>query len=211
MPVNVFDHELLRRFIGLFALSIGSLTVLLSATPLASISASYWSTDVVNLIAARDFFVGGLCVVGLLLLAYRGRSKLESWLSKGGCTAALTVAFFPTAPNDCVTCGSDLHGPAAFVLFVVLLIFIWNFSAQAKSKERYGRMWFYRACAILIGASLVLALYGIIFQDHAERVESRIIFFAEVGALVPFGLAWIWAGFYMIVDKFIETRRQRIG
>ena len=208
MPVKVFNHELLRRFIGLFAISIGSLTAWLSGPPLASISASYWSTDVIYLIAASDLFVGGLCVVGLLLLAYRGRNSLESNLSKVGCGAAFAVAFFPTAPNDCVTCGSVIHGPAAFALFVVLLIFIWSFSNRAKSKGRDGRKWFYRACAIVIGLSLVLALYGIVTQNHAERIESRIIFYAEVGALVPFGLAWIWAGFYATYDKFIGARQQ---
>ena len=55
---EIYDYTHLRRFIGVLALSIGIVTVVLANAPLASISASYWAGEALNLIAARDFFVG---------------------------------------------------------------------------------------------------------------------------------------------------------
>ena len=42
---EVYDYTHLRRFIGILALSIGSITVFLAQDPLSSISASYWSGE----------------------------------------------------------------------------------------------------------------------------------------------------------------------
>ena len=204
-----YDYTHLRRFIGILAISIGSVTVILANAKLSSISASYWSSDTVNLISARDFFVGGLCVVSAFLLAYRGRGKWEPLLSKAACLAAALVAFFPTAPDNCATCGTTIHGIAAFVLFAILFIFILGFAKRAECKERHGRKWFYRVCAGLIGLSLVIGAVGIFTQDHAERIANRIIFWAEAGALGSFGIAWLWAGFYEMYDHYLEGRRKK--
>ena len=206
---EIYDYTHLRRFIGILAVSIGSITVFLAQDSLSSISASYWSSERVNLISARDFFVGGLCVVSAFLLAYRGRGKWEPGLSKAGCLAAVLVAFFPTAPDDCATCGSAIHGVAAFVLFTILLVFIWGFAKRAKDKGRHWRMRLYKTCAGLIGLFLALGAYGIITQDHNARVESRIIFWAEVGALVTFGAAWLMAGYYELVGQYWNARRKK--
>jgi hypothetical protein len=207
--LEIYDYTHLRRFIGILAVSIGSVTVFLAQKSLSSISASYWSIEVVNLVSARDFFVGGLCVVSAFLLVYRGRGKWEPWLSKAGCLAAAIVAFFPTAPDDCASCGTGIHGFAAFVLFTILLIFIWGFAKRAKEKGRHWRMWFYQLCAGLIVLFLALGVYGLTTLDHDARVASRIIFWAEVGALVSFGSAWLMAGYYELFGQYWEARKKK--
>jgi hypothetical protein len=204
-PPVIYDYTHLRRFIGILAVSIGSITVFLAQESLSSISASYWS----SVASARDFFVGGLCVVSAFLLVYRGRGKWEPWLSKAGCLAAAIVAFFPTAPDECKTCGPGIHGFAAFVLFTILLIFIWGFAKRAKEKGRHWRMWFYQLCAGLIVLFLALGVYGLTTLDHDARVASRIIFWAEVGALVSFGSAWLMAGYYELFGQYWEARKKK--
>lgn len=194
--LKIYDYTHLRRFIGFLAISIGFITAFLALGTLSSISASYWSSEAIKLISARDFFVGGLCVVSAFLLAYRGRGKWEPRLSKVGCLAATLVAFFPTAPDDCATCGSNIHPIAAGVLFLILMIFILGFAKRAEGKNRHKRKWFYRACAFIIGLCLAIGIYGILALDHDARVASRIIFWVEGGALVTFGIAWLWAGYY---------------
>lgn len=208
---KIYDHTHLRRFIGILAVSIGSVTVILAQDSLSSISASYWSGDPITLIAARDFFVGGLCVVSAFLLAYRGRGELEPLLSKIGCVAAVLVAFFPTAPDNCETCGTAIHGLAAATLFSILLVFIWGFAKRARKKERYGRMRFYQLCAVLIGLFLAIGAYGVFALDHAARVESGIIFWAEMGALISFGAAWMLAGFYEVIGHYLNARRMKLS
>lgn len=206
--LKIYDYTHLRRFIGFLAVSIGFITTFLALGTLSSISASYWSSEAVNLISARDFFVGGLCVVSAFLLVYRGRGEWEPRLSKVGCLAAALVAFFPTAPDNCATCGSNIHGIAAGVLFAILLIFILGFAKQAKIKSRHGRKWFYRACAFLIGLCLAIGIYGILALDHNARVASRIIFWVEGGALVIFGIAWLWAGYYRWFEQFLSSEAE---
>jgi hypothetical protein len=203
--LKIYDYTHLRRFIGFLAVLIGCITAFLAQGTLSSISASYWSSEAINLISARDFFVGGLCVVSAFLLAYRGRGKWEPLLSKVGCLAAALVAFFPTARDDCATCGSEIHGTAAGVLFVILLVFILGFAKRAERKKRPWRKNFYRGCAFAIGLCLVIGLYAIFALDHDERVASRIIFGVEMGALVAFGVAWLWAGFYEFFDQLFKS------
>ncbi len=208
--LEIYDYTHLRRFIGILAISIGIITVFLADDPrLSSISASYWYGEIINLIAARDFFVGGLCVVSAFLLAYRGRGKWEPRLSKVACLAAALVAFFPTAQDKCKDCGIEVHGVAAFVLFAILLVFIWGFANRAKQKGRHGRKWFYLFFAGLLGLFLAVGAVAIVTQDHAERVLSRIIYWVEFGALGSFGIAWLWAGYYERWDQYLQSRQNK--
>lgn len=195
-PPDNYDYTHLRRVIGLLAISIGIITPILADKPLSSVSASYWANDLIYLVTAHDFFVGGLCVVSAFLLAYQGRGKWESRFSRAGCLAAVMIAFFPTAPDDCATGGTEIHGYAAFALFAILLVFIWGFATQAGIKTRPKRKLFYQFCAGMIFIFLVIGAYGIFGMEHPERVQSRIIFVSEVGALSFFGIAWLVAGTY---------------
>jgi hypothetical protein len=157
-----FDQLRLRFFIGFIALLLPVVTPLVAWSPLASISASYYTN-------ARDIFVGMSFMIGTLLWAYTGRpntapktveeSGVRVWIrtvlrvdrereqgavTTAGAIAAVITALFPTACNNC---GADpisvIHYTAASILFAVTVYFCVfvlrdNAIARAKKKESQG-------------------------------------------------------------------------
>lgn len=61
----VFDHYTLRKIVGFIAFLFPLVVTFLARTITSSISASYHTN-------ARDVFVGCLCVIGILLIGYKG-------------------------------------------------------------------------------------------------------------------------------------------
>src|ERR1700687_3179000 len=65
----VFDYRALRFVVGLLAFIFPWVVTIRAQMILSSISWSY-HTD------ARDQFVGGMCVIGILLIAYKGHKPV---------------------------------------------------------------------------------------------------------------------------------------
>ena len=87
----VFDHEAIRRFIGLIALLLPVAVVLSAWKILDSISISYHTPTGFPFLpyfpTPRDIFVGALFVIGAFLMSYRGRQydqarKFWVWLQR---------------------------------------------------------------------------------------------------------------------------------
>ena len=197
---TVFDYRALRLLMGLIALALPFVVLLLSARPLSSISASYY-TD------ARDAFVGMLFVVSAFLWAYNGHSSKEARLSKVASLAAIFVAIFPTSCDLYETGGiaSSIHYGAAATLFAVLAYFCFvpfrrNTKGQKGKKGRRSKIYF--VCGwIMVGC--ILSVFVANFTLSDETIQAlRLTFWAEAIALVAFGVAWIVAGKYfgLLVD-----------
>jgi hypothetical protein len=191
----VFDYRALRLLMGLIAFALPFVVWFLSASPLSSISASYY-TD------ARDMFVGMLFVVSAFLWAYNGHSSNEARLSKVASLAAIFVAIFPTSCDLCETGGmaSSIHYGAAATLFAVLAYFCFvpfrrNTKGQKGKKGRRSKIYF--VCGwIMVGCILTVIVTKLTLSDETINALS-LTFWAEAIALGAFGVAWIVAGKYL--------------
>lgn len=196
----IFDYKALRLMVGIIAFAMPFLVTLIARTPLASISASYY-TD------ARDFFVGLLFVVGALMLAYNGHATQEAWASKIAAVCALIVALFPTSK----ACGASsltsvVHFSAAVLLFIILAYFCFG-PFRANTKGRGGkkgvRAKLYFACGCVMVICMLVGLVGKLVLSCATMEAWNVIYWVEAIALGAFGVAWIVAGkvIPMLVDE----------
>lgn len=197
---TVFDYRALRLLIGLIALALPFFVSLISSSPLASISASYYTE-------ARDGFVGALFVVSAFLWAYNGHSLNEAMASKIASLAAVSIAIFPTACDGCETdLISSIHYGAAATLFVILAYFCFGpFRQNTKGKKgKTGRRSkIYYVCGwIMVGCIVFMLVTQITLPAETIKALS-VTYWAELIALIAFGIAWIVAGKILppLVDK----------
>ncbi|MFI5299337.1 MAG: hypothetical protein ACHREM_14680 [Polyangiales bacterium] len=115
----VISFNTMRVLIGVIALLLPVLTTVgyrLTGGPqgvwLGSISEYYYST-------MRDVFVGGLSMIALFLVAYRGYNNLEDRLFNCAAALAVAIAWFPMSPDlrsDAVrpltSCSYDVTSPS---------------------------------------------------------------------------------------------------
>src|SRR5579859_4670785 len=80
----VFDYHTLRFYVGVLAFLIPWVDMALARQIPPSISWSYYA-------GARDFFVGSMCIIGILLIAYKGHTPVLAvkdisrfWILVGG-------------------------------------------------------------------------------------------------------------------------------
>lgn len=187
------NHRTIKLIIGVVALSLAPLTSLLSATPIASISAAYHEGG-----WAQSVFVGFLFAIAAMLLAYNGYSRTEMRLSKIAAMAVLGVALFPC------TCGAHLvhppwaHAVAATVMFLILAWFCLAFYRRARDKARRcprakARAAVYAACGVVIIASIVVLGTNQLMGNVLQQVVPRVVFAGEAAALTAFGVSWLMA------------------
>jgi hypothetical protein len=181
----------LRLLVGLVALALPVVVMLVSSTPLASISASYYTE-------ARDVFVGALFIIGALLLAYNGHTSVEKWVSKGAALAAVGAAIFPTT---CDLCEADLksgiHYAAAVILFSTIAYFClgpFRKNTKGQKGKKGRRAAIYLACGLVIVGCMAGAGIAEVTLSAATRKAWAVVFVAELVALWAFALAWIVAG-----------------
>ncbi len=197
---KVFDYRTLRLLMGLIALTLPFVVSLVSCSSLTSISASYHTE-------ARDIFVGMLFIVGSFLWAYNGHSTNEAWASKIASLAAILVAMFPTSCDTCKTSlTSIIHYSAAASLFAILAYFCFvpfRKNTKGKGGKKGRRSKIYLTCGIImVGCILCIGVTSLILSDEVTK-GLRITYWAELVALVAFGIAWIVAGKYFspLVDE----------
>jgi hypothetical protein len=176
---------------GLIAFSLPFVVTIIATSPLASISASYYSE-------ARDAFVGMLFIVGAFLWAYNGHTTKQALASKIAALAALLVALCPTACDGCAsTLVSYIHYTSAATLFALLAYFCLGpfrekTKGQTGKKGQRGRIYF------ICGWTMVLCLIAVALANfllpEATVKSYKITWWAEAIAMVAFGTAWIVAG-----------------
>lgn len=131
---------------------------------------------------AHIAFVGILVVIGALLVAYRGRSSRENWLSNFLGLLAFLVAIFPTTTTEFIeqdqlyisvnsypTGTSTVHNSSAAMLLFGFAIYCLSFfqcqdpkveraPADKPAKKKF-RNRLYKICGWAIIISLALAAY----------------------------------------------------
>lgn len=183
------DHRTLKLVVGVIALTLPGLTNILASAPLSSISASYYEQG-----WSQSIFIGFLFAIASFLLAYNGTTRLEMFLSKIACAAALGVALFPC---DCGHQSSVawLHYSSAAIMFVILAFFCYAFyrTAIAKGHMRARvRATIYAACGMGIVAAIAAMGYDALFGTFS-RLMPRFTFYGEATGLIAFGISWLLA------------------
>lgn len=226
----VLSYIAMRRAAGYIGLALPLAVVIVDLASRgclpSSISGSYYT-------AARNFFIGSLCSVGVFLITSLGYR--EDWpYSLFAGTMAFLVAFFPTGPDSCCSFdgahlpfeGSNLvHAGAAIALFLTLAWFClvlfcrssddphrlrprWNipFSPQ---KQKRNRVFIICGCTMLAA----MAYYAVVmllkrFGGRAEPHYALLV--VEWICLWAFGVAWLVKGQQMFGDV-VGTTTTSVG
>lgn len=187
----IFDYKALRLMLGIIAFTMPWVVTIIAQSPLASISASYFTE-------ARDEFVGMLFIVGGMMLAYNGHTTSEARAAKVAAICALLIALFPTAkacgtPSNTAT----IHGLAAVLLFLILAWFCFvpfrkNTKGQGGKKGRRAKLYF--ACGTVMVVAMAVGLIGKLALTCQQVDNLDLIYWVEAVSLAAFGVAWITAG-----------------
>ncbi len=202
-PDDQSDHAH-RQLIGYIGLVLPILLILMALVrdgvaqwrSLESISEYYYT-------GAVAAFVGMLVALALFLFTYRGYKNNYYWADRAAsmtaATAALGVAFFPTAAPAGVAALSwwspltgVLHYVFAVTLFAMFAVFaLWLFRITASGEQvppdKQWRNRVYLLCGIVIVASIIWA--------GVAHLNGRPIFWPESIALVAFAVSWLVKGY----------------
>lgn len=156
----------------------------------------------------RGVLVGGLCIIGAFLLAYRGDDRLDNLFTCAAGIGAVGVALFPSPPPH-PTFQTALvgycHYASGCVLFISLtVIALWLFrksgSGPARSRVRQFRKRLHLACGIVMVTALALA--GIASLPVAARMSHLDpVFWLESTAIAAFSISWLVKGQAILRDR----------
>jgi len=163
-----------------------------------SISAYYYTI-------MRNYFIGTLCAVAVVLFCYKGYEKQDDMAGDIAALLALMVAFFPTTPDhlagcDNVLCKAEFFGivhlTAAALLFLVLAYFSLKlFTKSNTPKEHWKapkrrRNAIYNTCGwTMIGCMILLIPFFAINELTELREKLKVVFILEFAMLWAFGIS----------------------
>jgi hypothetical protein len=163
----------------------------------------------------RDIFVGGLCVVGILLVTYMaGQTRRPDWwLSLVAGIAVLGVVFFPTGrphlvegvplcgttpePAGCSpvqqqlgeTLTATVHFACAAVFILSLAAICFYFAYRERRAGNVGVAKFQQVCGwIILTAVAWVAVGGLMHWDFGELTP---LYVGEVASIWAFGASWL--------------------
>jgi hypothetical protein len=163
----------------------------------------------------RNFFVGSLCAIALLMGYNKGYDLRDAIAGRLSAVCALGVAFFPVAPNTASTLQkhiSNFHYAFAGVLFSILAYFclvLFKMTAVGKhvTRKKLQRNLVYTICGwIIVGSIVTLGLLKALAYFKVFNIESlgknlHHIFWLESIALLAFGFAWLVKGETILRDE----------
>jgi len=213
----VFSYLTLRNLIGFSGLL---LPAVLSLFPRRSSEfygfepsiSDYFYTD------RGDILVVVLCILGTLLITYKGYDWKEQLLTGIAGICGMGVAFVPTK-KDCLACDLSVHtgsggvfdfiagrwwhfGFAAVFLFCLAIMSLVFFTKKHPSTDiksfdgsltqKGKRNIVYKVCGWVMIASL--AIMGIYFISGYRFKKIPFIFIFESIAVIAFGISWLTKG-----------------
>jgi hypothetical protein len=188
----------LQRVIGIIAVLLPPVLVLGNMAfngwvLKGSISAYYYTT-------MGSVFVGALCALAVFFLSYNYRPlpsfELDNILSTIASVAAVGVAVFPTTSNAAQASGGDkavafVHLAFAGLLFVLLAVFsyyLFTLSSGPMTERKRQRNRLFRACGLIIAASIALVL---VTNAVDPPSEWHALLWLETVCVEAFGVSWL--------------------
>ena len=205
----------LRKFVGWLALSLpfvlpAGYVIFFSRHGFPGSISGYYYTGM------RNYLVGALCVLGVLLIGYYAyHDQLDFWITNLAGIFAVGVAFFPTEPAIATAHQKDIghiHFVFAALLFTMLAVMALRFSKTdpngTPTSQKSRRNVIYRICAGLIAASMLVAFVAN-FLPASIKQDVPTLFWFEAVAVVAFSVSWLVKGEAIPVlnDKSSVTER----
>lgn len=219
----IHSQNNLRILIGILGMALAILVRLTVGVvsdywhPLPSISHYFYT-------AAGPLFTGVMLQLGVFLIIYRGREKLDAVVSTIAGVAAILVALFPT--NGLTTLCSDpaypycnsllpnnvlrnaVHYGSASIFFLsmaFMCLFIFTKSdvpPQLRTPQKRIRNKIYRICGgVIVGAiaGMLSNFFGIISNETFYRYD--LTYWLEFVAITGIGPAWLVKAEVVLKDK----------
>lgn len=160
----------------------------------------------------RNYFVGTLCAVAVVLFSYKGYEKKDDRAGDFAALLCLIVAFFPTTPVcpiDYPLLSSDavgvIHLSAAAILFWILSYFSLRLFTKTGDPENMSdrkklRNKVYVACGYTMRICLGLLLIYFVFKTFdlfgwGTLLEKlKLVYIFEFIMLWAFGFSWLVKG-----------------
>ena len=190
----------LRKFVGWLALSLpfilpAGYVIFFSRHSFPGSISGYYYTGM------RNYLVGALCVLGVLLVGYYAyHDELDFWITNFAGLFAVGVAFFPTEPAMATPHQKDIghiHFVFAALLFTMLAVMALRFTKTdpngTPTSQKSRRNIVYRTCAVLIAASMLVAFVAN-FLPAAIKQSMPSLFWFEAIAVVAFSVSWLVKG-----------------
>ena len=190
----------LRKFVGWLALSLpfvlpAGYVIFFSRHGFPGSISGYYYTGM------RNYLVGALCVLGVLLIGYYAyHDQLDFWITNLAGIFAVGVAFFPTEPAIATAHQKDIghiHFVFAALLFTMLAVMALRFSKTdpngTPTSQKSRRNVIYRICAGLIAASMLVAFVAN-FLPASIKQDVPTLFWFEAVAVVAFSVSWLVKG-----------------
>lgn len=199
----VHSYLYLRRIVGVVGTALPLVLIvgkqLLQGGGLLESISGYYYSDM------RGVLVGGMCVIGAILLAYRGYGPTDDVAADIAAVAAIGVALFPTMPPHDITRTQRalgiVHLGCAAVFFLTLaffcLVLFTRTGDLAPTRRKLQRNAVYRTCGIVILVSLAL-LVLLAATRTAESLHP--VLWLEGAATLAFGFAWLTKGEAILQD-----------
>lgn len=170
-------------------------------------------------------FVCTLSLLGVFLIIYKGKEKIDLVMSLIAGIAALFIAFFPTDNLTTICCDHSkfyattiisvsktreiIHYVAAASFFLSLAymsFFLFtksNLPPHLRSQNKKLRNKLYRICAILMVLSIItILLWGFLEIFPKDIYEKyQLTFWLEVIAIESFGFSWLVKGETLFKDE----------
>jgi len=155
--------------------------------PRGSLSAYYYS-------GVRELFVGMLCAIGVFLVIYKIADRTrEGRLSTYAGAAVIVVALFPTGkpgkgvePTPLQSLLGEEWVEGIHFGFAGAFIFFLGLICLTFGRHRHERRSLHRACAVVIGVALALAVIA-----GATGEPDKGILIAEFVAVWAFAISWL--------------------
>jgi hypothetical protein len=209
------DERTVKLLVGVIAFMLPALVAWFAwPRALLSISDAYWAGG-----WAQTTFTGLLFAIAALLCSYDGQSGYERLASRLAAVAALMIALFPCSCDGHAESVKGLHYSAAFVLYMLLGYFCWEFRARALRKgwrhaRRRARV--YVGCLAMLALAIgMLALNLVLEGALADRFRPYVFLWEAVG-LLAFALSWLTASHWLPVvnapgERFHPLRKEYVS
>jgi len=210
----IISYKVLRRLIGILGMALPVVLVLggflQRGKGIQGSISSYYHTNM------QDVFVGTLWAVGLFLISYHGYDFQDNLVTNVSGMFAIAVALFPTGsvpdttqPLGVFQLSPDLSGTLhvlwAFLFFLLLAYNAYFLFTKTGTKQpgpkKLLRNTIYRACGIVILASLAGIVVYMLFLQGTIVSRWAPVLILETLALWAFGFSWLVKGETLFRDK----------